>query len=232
MRRPRVQHANLNFTFATDRRSYERRLTIGGDLKGVPPFTRKDLCAEWVVPRGMTILRITSHTHSRGEDFRVWNPAGEQIYQSFVYSDPQYLGFDPPLLMDSGVEAERTIKFCSIYNNGVTKQGTPDPDRVMRASAAPDYALFKPTPIACASGKIGDACDYNVGGDAQCDSSPGAGDGACDAAAIQFGEVTTSEMFFLNPDVIDPEGEAADGTWDQAGSLGNANPLPPKDAPY
>jgi hypothetical protein len=39
-------------------------------------------------------------------------------------------------------------------------------------------------------------------------------------------------MFFFLPDVIDPDGEAADGTWGQAGTFNSAKGLPPKDAPY
>jgi hypothetical protein len=50
--------------------------------------------------------------------------------------------------------------------------------------------------VACAAGKIGKACN-GVGDDATCDSSPGAGDGWCDACRITFGESTENEMFIL-----------------------------------
>jgi hypothetical protein len=51
-------------------------------------------------------------------------------------------------------------------------------------------------PTACAAGQIGAAC-AGEDDDATCDSSPGAGDGDCDACKITGGESTENEMFLL-----------------------------------
>lgn len=52
------------------------------------------------------------------------------------------------------------------------------------------------SPIACVAGKIGAPCD-GFEDVAACDSSPGAGDGWCDACAITGGESMENEMFLL-----------------------------------
>jgi len=56
-------------------------------------------------------------------------------------------------------------------------------------------------PVACAEGRIGEPC---AGSDdhASCDTSPGAGDGRCDACAITAGVTTENEMFTISPTYI------------------------------
>ena len=39
---------------------------------------------------------------------------------------------------------------------------------------------------------------------AACDSSPGAGDGRCDACPITSGQTTENEMFVLSPSIVRP----------------------------
>jgi hypothetical protein len=200
----RTMKGRMNLMFAEDRRLLEQRLTIAGGLDGpnaVPPFKKQELCNLWTVPKGSRILRMTSHTHKRGKDFRVWDPSGKQIYRSLDYTSPEYVTFTPPLAFDSNTDAERTIKFCVVYNNGITERGTPDYDLLTQVSLTPDYEIFKPTAVACSKGKWGTPC-LPLFGDAQCDSTLGAGDGKCDAANIHFGMTTASEMFFFFPDIV------------------------------
>ena len=82
---------------------------------------------------------------------------------------------------------ERTLTYCALYDNGYT-----DPTEVKRRSTVPtNGARCKPT--SCAVGDVGAACSNN----AQCDSEPGKGDGACDACLLTFGVTTDDEMFVL-----------------------------------
>ena len=102
--------------------------------------------------------------------------------------------YDPPLAFDSPDPAQRTLRYCATYNNGVDGDGAPDPSTVTRASQMPDRARC--TPVACTAGKVGAACS-GAADDASCDSSPGAGDGDCDACPITAGVTTENEMFIL-----------------------------------
>ena len=76
----------------------------------------------------------------------------------------------------------------------IAEDGAPDPETVTRASRMPDRASCKP--VACAAGRIGEPCE-GEDDDATCDSSPGAGDGPCDACAITAGVTTENEMFLM-----------------------------------
>ncbi len=57
--------------------------------------------------------------------------------------------------------------------------------------------------VACAAGNIGAPC-AGEDDDAACDSSPGAGDGWCDACSITAGVTTENEMFVLTPTYLLP----------------------------
>jgi hypothetical protein len=221
---PHVQRAFLNLTYADDRRFLEQRLTVTGNLDGVAPYTQRDLCAQWVVPKGLKIIRMTSHSHKRGMDFRAKDPSGKLLYESTLYSDPAYITFDPPLAYDSDDATARTMTFCNVYNNGLNADGTANYDLVTKLSETPSYDV-QPSPVACTKGRVAASC-ISLLGDSQCDSIPGAGDGKCDAASIHFGVSTQSEMFFLLPDVINPEGADAIGT-DFGSTYVFATPLPP-----
>jgi hypothetical protein len=168
---------------------------------GQPPYTRETYCATHVVPRGAQVVQIGSHTHKRGEHFWVDAPDGTRIYESFIYSDPVDQNYDPPLVFDSPDAAERELSYCATYNNGVAEDGSPDPETVTRASRMPDRTAC--TPIACAAGRVGAACS-GAADDAACDSSPGAGDGDCDACPITAGITTENEMFIVIPTYVVP----------------------------
>ena len=165
------------------------------------PYTTQTLCNDHVLPKGARLFNLSSHTHQRGKHFTVDLPDGSRIYESFVYNDPVSQDFDPPLVFDSPDPAERTLHYCSLYNNGVNDDGSPNPETVTRYSRLP-ASVFVPgvpgrcSPVACAAGKVGAAC-AGIDDDATCDSSPGAGDGDCDACRITGGESTENEMFIL-----------------------------------
>jgi len=163
------------------------------------PYTDQTVCNDQVLPQGTRLFEVTSHTHKRGKHFTVDLPDGSRIYESFVYNDPVRQQFDPPLAFDSPNAADRTLRYCSLYNNGLNADGSPNPEEVTRASRVPASAsqtIGRCSPIACVAGKIGAACNGSDD-DATCDSSPGAGDGDCDACGITGGESTENEMFIL-----------------------------------
>ncbi len=120
--------------------------------------------------------------------------ASSLIYTSFQYDDPVYAEYDPPLAIDSDTRADRAMTFCSVYNNGVEGDGTPNVETVTRRSQTPPNSFGPCNAIACVNdGMVGESCRS----DADCDSAPGAGDGFCDACRITGGVSTENEMFIL-----------------------------------
>ena len=193
-----TMHARQNLYFAAIRRQEVNPLidiTRISIAAGQPPFTIDSYCHDHTLPQDTAILTLSSHTHQRGERFWVLDPDGNEIYQSLVYSDPPTEVFDPPLLFDSSDPAERTLRFCATYNNGVGPGGAPDPETVRLSSFSPGNAT-RCSPTACTDGLVGAACNGSFD-EASCDSVPGAGDGVCDACPITFGVSTEDEMFVL-----------------------------------
>ena len=124
------------------------------------------------------------------------DPMDSLIYTNFLYNDPVQLRLDPPLVF-TGNQAERSMTYCALYDNGFT-----DPTKVKRQSTSPETPFGTSTctqPTHCYSGKVGSPC---VGASAEarnrsCDTSPGAGDGLCDACTLRGGVTTEDEMFLL-----------------------------------
>ena len=178
------------------------------------PYATQTLCYDHVLPQGARLFNLSSHTHKRGKHFTVDLPDGSRIYESLVYNDPVSQDFDPPLAFDSADAKDRTLHYCSLYNNGLNDDGSPNPETVTRLSRMP-ASVFIPgvpgrcTPKACAAGNVGAAC-AGPDDDATCDSSPGAGDGDCDACRITGGESTENEMFILLGNYF-VQGTTADG---------------------
>ncbi len=117
------------------------------------------------------------------------DPTASLLYLSLTYADPLVVELTPPLLMapTGSPDSERTLTYCAVYDNGFT-----DASEVKRSSTAPtNETPCKPTN--CAQGDVGAACSTN----AECDSTSGSGDGACDACALTFGVTTDDEMFVL-----------------------------------
>lgn len=204
---PHELRTRVNLHYTDDRRFRGRLATDTSHIfqaAGQPPFTIQEHCATHTAPEGAIMFRLSSHTHKRGGRFWVTLPSGEQIYENFVYSDPVLQDYDPPIVFDSPDPAERTMRYCAIYNNGVGPGGEPDPRLATKLSSMPDRTSC--TPVACTAGRIGEPC-AGADDDAACDSSPGAGDGDCDACPITGGVTTENEMFMLVPyygEAVDP----------------------------
>jgi hypothetical protein len=190
-------HAWQNYSFARDRTSPIQGIIDIHAIytqSGQPPFTVKRYCAQHVMPRGSVLLSLSSHTHKRGRHFTVTTTDGTQIYESFEYNDPVNQSYEPPLRFDADDAAARTLTYCADYNNGVAADGSHDTRLVTRLSTMPDRTSCRP--VACAAGRVGEPCS-GAADDATCDSSPGAGDGMCDACPITAGATTENEMFVL-----------------------------------
>ncbi|MFN8644961.1 MAG: DUF4215 domain-containing protein, partial [Candidatus Binatia bacterium] len=129
------------------------------------------------------------------------DPQQALLYTNFVYNDPVVLRFDPPILLaGSAPAADRTFTYCGYYDNGAA-----NPQAVKRRSTSPPAGvLFDVFSVGgpCAANKTeciggprqGQLCNGN---DAACESSPGAGDGDCDACPLTGGFRTEDEMFIL-----------------------------------
>ncbi|MEO2169580.1 MAG: hypothetical protein ABGY42_15975, partial [bacterium] len=209
-------NARMNYRFAANRTYRSRGTAVPGGFaivqlisQGADAYTQKTMCWSRTLPRGARVTSFSSHTHQRGE--RSWwtMPDGETvIYENRVYNDPPQFFFEEPLEFDSPVAAERTLEFCILYNNGVDADGNPDPETVTRASRIA-YGIGGPgsngpglcEPYAC----VNEGADFTIdcddgdrnqnGDDAMCDTTPGAGDGNCDACSIMGGVTTENEMF-------------------------------------
>ena len=75
-------------------------------MPSAPPYEREEVCADLALPLGARVFAISSHTHKRGESFRIFHPDGTLIYENFIYNDPLRKHFEPPLAFDSEDAAE------------------------------------------------------------------------------------------------------------------------------
>jgi hypothetical protein len=197
-------------------------------VQDVPPFEEREYCRTVTFGIGTRLFELSSHTHARARLFRTWGPGiaprcrstranpstclaetSTPIAVTTQYNDPTQLKFDPPLALDDPDPAQRTFKFCALYDNGHT-----DPDHVKKNSESPTYGAFvggpcliagsnafsRNTGIVCLNeAKRGQACGTDAApfaaDDRKCDSAPGANDGICDACTLTGGVTTGDEMF-------------------------------------
>jgi hypothetical protein len=147
------------------------------------------------------VFEISSHTHRHGVNFRIWEPPnapctagescpegppGQLIYTSTEYSDPLQLSLEPPVLYN-GSTSNRRFRYCSVYDNGAAP-GSPEVKRNSNPLTSCSTSVR-----ACMDGpNKGLLCGGN---DGSCDTSPGAGHGACDACPVVGGVTTEGEMF-------------------------------------
>jgi hypothetical protein len=195
-----TMNGRVNYYFADDRVDQACRISDFAKIftPNNPPFTKQTFCNDHVFPIGARVFQMFAHTHKHGEYYWITDPSGKTIYENYSFSDPVIQRYDPPLAFDSPNDAERTVRYCATYNNGVGADGTPDIDLVTRASRVPKSAqqfIGACKPVACVAPteKIGDPCKV----DTDCDSAEGANDGWCDACNITGGESTENEMFVL-----------------------------------
>jgi hypothetical protein len=196
--RDHSMNGRINYWFAQDQVSPVVRIFDISKIfaQSVAPFGNQTICNDLTLPVGTRLFNLISHTHKRGKHFWVDGPDGSMIYENFVYNDPLNKYYDPPLAFDSQDPAERTLHYCAFYENGLAADGSPDPATVKRRSITPENAIGTCQPVACTTGRVGEAC-AGAEDDAACESSPGAGDGDCDACVVIGGNSTEDEMFIL-----------------------------------
>ncbi len=188
---------------------------------GQPPFTRGTYCHQFVIPQDTSVVSLSSHTHQRGEEFWIEDPAGNRIYDTFIYSDPLVQSYQPPMYFNSPNAADRRLTYCATYNNGVAPDGSPDVSTVRSRSTTPTNGNLC-QPVACSDGLVGAPCS-GPSDHATCDSVPGADDGFCDACAITAGVTTEDEMFVLITSTFVPEPPIATGILSGLAMLGLLN---------
>ena len=131
------------------------------------------------------------------------DPLRSLTYVSLIYNDPVTLRFNPPMVLagPASADADRSVTFCSLYDNGFTK-----PNEVKTRAASPPPPISFPgvggpctQPTGCTAGRVGAACSgrNDTTRNASCDTAPGAGDGICDACPLKGGVTTEDEMFIL-----------------------------------
>ena len=196
-------HLWLNLYFTDDLRFRVTGIGGAGNIfaPDAAPFTKEEYCFEHVFEQNTELLTLSSHTHKRGERFTIdLKSTGERLYDNPYWEDPLVTIFDPPMRFDSPDVEERTLIYCALYNNGVRPDGTPDTDLVTRNSRKTRGSC---DPVACAEGRVGAPC-AGVDDDAACDTSPGAGDGLCDACPIAGGVTSDDEMLIISGSKLVP----------------------------
>jgi hypothetical protein len=209
---PTTNEQWLNIYFATpaERKYLVQDLFDGLDIfiENVPPFETREYCRTFTMPVGTRMFEVYSHTHKRGKLYRGWGPGiptpcrsatgpcAPETTEPFLvttnYADPDIVHWPDGLPLD-GDAASRTFKYCAVYDNGAT-----DPSTVKRLSTSPAGGFgipCGPSDLACLDGPHkGEPCGGN---DAACDSSPGLGNGICDACPVRGGVTTDDEMFIM-----------------------------------
>jgi hypothetical protein len=207
---------NVYFAGPEQRAHILQGMAAGNQLAAirVPPFSYKEYCQTFQVPRGARLVQFTTHFHKRGKRFRAWTPpvaadcnAGDPaclpeprppIVDTTDYAEPAVHVFDPQLPLDTADPASRRIKFCALYDNGAS-----DPATVKRRSTSPSPppplplgGPCKDDTVACLAGPHrGELCG---GDDRRCDSDAAHQDGRCDACPLLGGVTTDDEMMLFN----------------------------------
>ncbi|HXC53223.1 MAG TPA: DUF4215 domain-containing protein [Candidatus Limnocylindrales bacterium] len=210
-----IMNSWINFTYTSDQ-TYAAQGMFDNNwifTQNVPPFQQREYCGTHTFAEGTHLFSLSSHNHKRGVLFRYYNPPqsppnvagpcyapggstnasctpgpGSPFFTSYDYSDATNLHFDPPRIF-TGTAAERTVKFCSLYDNGFN-----DPTTVKRRSQSPvptgNLIIGGPcddADVACLSGaNKGQLCHGN---DSECPGS------VCDACPLKGGVTTEDEMF-------------------------------------
>ncbi len=171
-------------------------VNIALELTEMAKCPRFDRNADELVTTDELVTAVDALLHPSDRD-----PDESLVYTSLSYADPVVTKFDPPVSLapEPSQPAERTLTYCSIYDNGFV-----DPAEVKRRSTSPATTGGFPggpcqTPTGCTAGRVGGTCSGNSSAqrDASCDSTPGAGDGECDACTVRFGTTTEDEMFII-----------------------------------
>lgn len=160
----------INFTYIEpEERQYPREgLYVLDDIFAmgtIEPFTTGEACATFTLPVGSRLLTLSSHTHQRGRDFRIWYPPNDQCatgggllglfaespeesttscaiperepdYRSFFYQDPLYQRFDDTNNLE--ILDSSDVRDRTFRYCAIWDNGATDPSEVRRHSERPD----------------------------------------------------------------------------------------------
>jgi len=253
-----AQYLDMYFGDPTQRDYFVRGIFDASKIfiQEIPPFQTREYCKTYTLPENANLFEINSHTHRLGTRFRVWEPPNEPcdpggfnvfscegdpggckcgpgdpsqlIYFSTEYTDPVNKQFDPPMRFGPSVQ-DRTLLYCSLYDNG----STPEAPAVKRQSTSPEAppGSVQGLPTGLFGGPCPDVDTAYIGGAAGtypgvmcmdgpnqgvrcgsqpnpavfCETSPGAADGECDACTAMGGFTTEDEMYILLGSFFIPE---------------------------
>ena len=203
------QWVNLTFAPSDERIWLKRDIFESGDIfamSPVAPFSKREVCTTFTLPRYSRLMSLSSHMHERGERFRIWLPPNQPCsspstcevptrqsdYESFLYDDPVYTYYTPPLPYDGAGEADRTFRACAVYDNGAD-----DPLEVKRESTKPNSGVCFVPFAGCGCEARERVClgGANQGRPCGGDDSVCGQDGICDACPLYGGVTTDDEMF-------------------------------------
>ncbi|MGB5701968.1 MAG: hypothetical protein WBM48_04050 [Polyangiales bacterium] len=219
----------MNLEFAAPEEQVYPRVQIfdGRNLLGmgrIEAYTSKEVCTSYTLPQHAQLLTLTSHTHRFGKQFRIWYPPNEVCfpddadcspptrepdYISFDYADPLYQRFSGDAIMgfDSENVADRTFRYCSVWDNGES-----NPAEVRRHSVRPEAetcvfvnqisvlanaAGFDLLPCGCPEEERSCFGGPNEGMACNGDDSVCGDGGVCDACPAGPGVTTEEEMFLV-----------------------------------
>ncbi len=183
----------------------------------VPPFEWREYCATHTFEENTNLFTLGSHTHARGVRFRYYAPPqtpcvsglnapngtgvdpnclpglpADIMYESFDYQDALTIDYDTPLVF-SGSVADRTVKFCGLFDNGgideallKTIANSPDPPISNLQGLIPGGPCDAVDAFCEGGSNQGQAC---LGDDNNCPNS------TCTACTLLGGVTTGDEMF-------------------------------------
>jgi hypothetical protein len=197
------QYNNFYFAAGEERKHRNRAIFDSKDIfiANVPPYQERTYCSTTTIPVGSRLTELGSHAHKRGVLWQTWLPPQDPTcktstactpntepadYVSKIYNDPLVITYDPPLEYDSSNAADRTIKFCLTYDNGLN---FPELLKRNSLSVGSKCGNGSGNPLHCIDGVTpGQVCSD--------DSECGDG-GVCDACNVWGGATTEDEMMIL-----------------------------------
>jgi hypothetical protein len=197
MARPHVGDCNHDQTVTVD--ELVRAMTVALETEALSVCAEADTNADHAVTVEEIVIAVRAALNGVPPP-APRDPEASLLYVSLTYNDPLVLRMREPLVFSSPVADERALTYCALYDNGYT-----DPSEVKMRATSPPPPFTLPiggpcvTPTHCTRGKLGQRCTAGTERvrNESCDTSPGMGDGLCDACTLLGGVTTEDEMFIL-----------------------------------
>jgi hypothetical protein len=170
----------------------------------VPAFEKQEVCGTFVLPRNSYLFELSSHAHRHLEKFRIWLPPNTSSYSdvptstpdyiSRIYNDPVIQLYPDPIHYPATLNNyNRRVKYCAVYDNGADNI-----EEVRKHSESVGLVVLNPCEAnerRCIGGpRHGLLC---AGQNSNCDTTPQASDGVCDACPLRGGVTTHDDMMIM-----------------------------------